>query len=67
MAVRATAYRVDFFVYIDQIHWFNFDLDNFRDPPYGEWLDLDDDMKIKKRIIAHAIDRAYNDLKSEQY
>ncbi len=59
---HADSYRVDFFVTKDQVHRFNFELDEFRDPPYEDWIDLDDDMKIKKWMLSHAIDRAYDDL-----
>ena len=40
----------------------NFELDEYRDPPYEDWFDLDDDMKLKKWMLSHAIDRAHDDL-----
>lgn len=61
----AESYRVDFFVTKDQIHRFNFELDEFRDPPYEGWCDLDDDMKTKKWMLSHAIDRAFDNNRSE--
>ena len=63
----AESYRIDFYATIDQVHRFNFDLDEFRDPPYDDWFDLLDDMKIKKWMLSHAIDRAYDQLYSELF
>lgn len=37
-------------------------MDEYRDPPYEDWLDLDNDMKLKKWMLSHAIDRAHDDL-----
>lgn len=59
---KAKSYRIDFFATVDQVHRFNFELDEFRDPPYEGWIDLDDEMKLKKWMLSHAIDRAHNDL-----
>lgn len=62
---QMTSYRVDFFAYVKQLHRFNFDLDNYRDPPYEEWYDLDDNSRILKWMLSHAIDRAFDDLGTE--
>lgn len=45
---KAKSYRVDFFATVDQVHRFNFELDEYRDPPYEDWDELDDEMKLKK-------------------
>lgn len=55
---NSKSYRIDFFATVDQVHRFNFELDEFRDPPYEDWQDLDDEMKLKKWMLSHAIDRA---------
>lgn len=59
---HAKSYRIDFYATIDQIHRFNFELDEWRDPPYKDWNKLDDEMKIKKWMLSHAIDRVHNRL-----
>lgn len=59
---KAKSYRVDFFATVDQVHRFNFELDEYRDPPYEGWDELDDEMKLKKWVLSHAIDRAHDDL-----
>ncbi|WP_205087639.1 hypothetical protein [Veillonella magna] len=59
---KAKSYRVDFFVTVDQVHRFNFELDEYRDPPYEDWDELDDEMKLKKWMLSHVIDRAHDDL-----
>ena len=59
---ESESYRIDFFATVNQVHRFNFELDEFRDPPYEGWVDLDDSMKLKKWMLSHAIDRANNDL-----
>lgn len=59
---KSKSYRVDFYATVDQVHRFNFELDEYRDPPYEDWFDLDDDMNLKKWMLSHAIDRAHDDL-----
>lgn len=59
---RAVSYKVNFFAYLDQVQRFNFDLDEYRDPPYEHWYDLDDNDKVIKWMLSHAIDRAYDEL-----
>lgn len=59
---HSRGYIVNFYVTLDQISRFNFDLDEWRDPPYDGWDGLDDDMKIKKWTLFHAMDRANDDL-----
>ena len=44
---KVKSYRVDFFATVDQVHRFIFELDEYRAPPYEDWFDLDDDMKLK--------------------
>lgn len=59
---RAKSYRVDFYATVNQVHRFNFELDEYRDLPYEGWFELDDEMKLKKWMLSHAIDRAHDDL-----
>lgn len=59
---KAKSYRVDFFATVDQVHRFTFELDEKIDPPYNDRFDLDDDMKLKKWMLSHAIDRAHDNL-----
>lgn len=59
---NAKSYRIDFYATIEQVHRFNFELDELRDPPYVGWVELNDDMKIKKWMLSHAIDRANDEL-----
>lgn len=59
---KSKSYRVDSYATVDQVHRFNFELDEYRNPPYEEWFDLNDDMKLKKWMLSHAIDRAHDDL-----
>ena len=56
------SFVVNFYATVEQIHRFNFELDEWRDPPYEDWKELDDEMKLKKWMLSHAIDRANNDL-----
>lgn len=62
---NSRSYRIDFFSTIDQLHRFTFELDERRNPPYEGWLELDDNMKIKKWMLSHAIDRANGGLTEE--
>lgn len=62
---KAKSYRIDFYATLDQVHRFNFELDELNDPPYDGWFELDDDMKIKKWMLSHAIERAYGDLEMQ--
>lgn len=63
---RSTSYKVNFFTYLDQLESFNFELENYRDPPYEVWNDLDPNDKVVKWMLGHAIDRSFDDL-SEIY
>ena len=56
------SYKIDFFAYPDQLHRFNFDLDNYQDPPYENWDILNDNDKLIKWMLSHAINRAYDEL-----
>lgn len=58
----STSYNVNFFVYLNQVERYNFDLDEYRDPPYEMWEDLDDNDKVIKWMLGHAIDRAFDEL-----
>lgn len=58
----STSYKVNFFAYLDQLERYNFDLDEYRDPPYARWDDLDDNDKAIKWMIGRAIDRAFDEL-----
>jgi hypothetical protein len=59
---HSKSFVVNFYATVEQIHRFNFELDEWRDPPYEDWNELDDEMKLKKWMLSHAIDRANNDL-----
>ncbi|WP_171309597.1 hypothetical protein [Enterococcus cecorum] len=63
---KSKSYKVDFWVTVDQVHRFNFELDEDRDPPYEGWTELNDELKLKKWMLSHAIDRAVNGL-GEQF
>ncbi len=63
---HSKSYRIDFYAKVEQIHRFSFELDEQKDPPYDDWLELDDEMKIKKWMLFHAIDRSH-DMLSETY
>lgn len=58
----STSYKVNFFVYLEQLERYNFDLDEYRDPPYEMWDELDDNEKVIKWMLGHAIDRAFDEL-----
>ena len=62
---NAKSYRIEFYATIEQIQRFNFGLDEFQDPPYEGWEKLNDEMKIKKWMLSHAIDRASNVLNED--
>ncbi len=59
---HSKSYRIDFFATINQIDRSSFYLDEIEDPPYDNWINLNDEMKIKKWMLSHAIDRAENNL-----
>lgn len=59
---QSTSYKVNFFAYLYQLERYNFDLDEYRDPPYAMWDDLDDNDKVIKWMLGRAIDRAYDEL-----
>lgn len=59
---RSTSYKVNFFAYLDQLERYNFDLDEYRDPPYAMWDDLDDNDKAIKWMLGRAIYRAFDEL-----
>lgn len=57
---HSKSFVVNFYATIEQVHRFNFELDEWKDPPYEDWNKLDDEMKLKKWMLSHAIDRANN-------
>ncbi|MFR2381831.1 hypothetical protein [Thomasclavelia spiroformis] len=57
---NSKSYRIDFYAKIDQIQRFCFALDELKNPPYEGWEKLNDEMKIKKWMLLHAIDRSNN-------
>lgn len=59
---HSKSYAINFYVTVEQVHRFNFNLDEWRDPPYDNWNELDDNMKLKKWMLFHAIDRVNDDL-----
>lgn len=58
---NAKSYRIDFYATIDQVHRSNFELDESKDTPYNDWNQLNDNMKIKKWLLSHAIEKTEND------
>lgn len=62
---HSISYKVNFYVTVDQVQRFNFELDEQNDPPYDGWFYLDEEMKIKKWLLNHAINRAYDELHQE--
>ena len=63
---NAKSYRIDFYATIDQTQRFNFSLDELDDPPFEDWIELNDDMKVKKWMLSAAIKR-YHDNIDEEY
>lgn len=63
---HSTSYKVNFYTYLGQLDRSDFELDEYRDPPYNNWCNLDDNEKIIKWMLGHAIDRAFDEL-SETY
>lgn len=61
-AKHSKSYKVNFYATIDQIHRFNFDLNETK-----EELTDDEIGQIKRWMVSHAIDRANNDLFSEVF
>ena len=59
---HSKSFVVNFYATVEQVHRFNFELDEWRAPPYDDWNELDDEMKLKKWMLSHAIDRANNGL-----
>lgn len=62
---NSKSYRIDFYAKLNQIHPITFALDELKDPPYADWDKLDDEMKTKKWILSHAINRVINGVKSD--
>ena len=63
---KSKSYEIAFFAYIEQLHRFNFELDNNNDSPYDGWSGLSDDQKIKKWMLSHAMERANGNI-TESY
>ena len=61
-AKRSKSYKVNFYATINQIHRFNFDLNETQEELTDEEI-----MLIKRWMVSHAIDRAYNNLLSEVF
>lgn len=59
---RSVSHKVNFFVYPYQLEGFNFELDNYRDPPYELWSRLAPNDKIIKWMLGHAIARSFDEL-----
>ena len=63
---NSKSYRIDFYATIEQVTEFTFDLNVIQNPPFDDWSYLDVEMKIKKWMLSHAIDRA-NNMLSEKF
>ena len=59
---QSTSYKVNFFAYLNQLERYNFDLDEYCNPPYATWDELDDNDKVIKWMLSHAIDRSFDAL-----
>lgn len=64
---NSESFKIDFYATLDQLHRFNFELDEHVDIPFDDWMDLNDDMRLKKWILSKAVARAQNELFSEVY
>ena len=51
---------MDFYATIEQVTRFRFNLDEAKNAVYDDWSNYDVEMKIKKWMLSHAIDRANN-------
>ncbi len=56
------SYRIDYYTYTNQLERFNFSLDEYRDPPCENWDCLNDNEKIVKWMLSHAIERSFDRL-----
>lgn len=63
---ESTSYQVVFFAYPHQTARFQFELDANYDIPFPDWLELSDDLKMKKKLLSLALNTAY-DGPGEQY
>lgn len=59
---KTCSYRIDYYTYTKQLQRFNFSLDEYRDPPCENWDYLNDNEKIIKWMLSHAISRAFEEL-----
>ena len=59
---KTCSYRIDYYTYTNQLQRFNFSLDEYRDPPCENWDCLNDNEKILKWMLSHAISRAFEEL-----
>lgn len=59
---KSKSYKINFYASINQVERFNFQLDRLKDPPYAGWENLNDEMKIKKWMLSHAIERGFTGL-----
>lgn len=58
----STSYKVNFFTYVGQLERFNFDLDEYRDPPYEDWPEYEENDKVIKWMLGRAIARSFDEL-----
>lgn len=64
---KSKSYKINFYATVEQIAEFTFELSNELDPPYRDWGILSDDMKIKKWLFSHALERARDNLETEEF
>lgn len=64
---KSKSYKINFYATVEQIAEFTFELSNEFDPPYRDWSILSDDMKIKKWLLSHALERARDNLGTEKF
>lgn len=64
---KSKSYKINFYTTLNQISETTFELHNLDDPSYKDWDVLSNDMKIKKWLLSHALDRALGNLGMGQF
>ena len=59
---NSESYKINFFTYINQLERYTLELDEYRDPPYVVWNNLEDNDKALKWMLGHAIARSFDEL-----
>ena len=64
---NSKCYKVNFFIYLDQINRITFGLDETRDPEFKEWNLLTEEQKLIKWMIGYAYNRTFSKNRCEEY